>query len=93
MAKKRKTKKQKIKAQARREVIINEGNYSIATESLPKTKKEPVKHIPQTTVVSKKDYSFVIADTKRTLLVATSLIVIQIILAALIQNDIINLPF
>lgn len=88
---KRRTKKQKIKAQARRHVEINEQGYSFSEVEIPD--KKVVAQKPTQTTAIEKDHSYVFAETKKTLVILTSLIVAQLILAALIKTNVINLPF
>lgn len=91
MAKKR-TKKQKMKAAERRSISISEHGYSFNAPTVSTTKvktiaaQTPARH-------SEKDHSYVFSETRQTILVVTGIIVGQLVLAALIRTNIINLPF
>lgn len=91
MAKKR-TKKQKMKAAERRSISIGEHGYSFSAPTVSTTKGKPT--AVQTPIRhSEKDHSYVFSETRQTVLVVTGIIVGQLVLAALIRTNILNLPF
>ena len=91
MSKKR-TKKQKMKAEARREVTIHEHGYSYANVQNSEPTSKPTL-LSIASAKNEKDHSYVFQETKQTALVTTGIIVGQIILAVLIRTNIVHLPF
>lgn len=89
MSKKRRTKKEKIIAQVRRE-SQPQFTYSLNT-SLPE-KQEVI----QTTLVSPKnthDYSYVLKDVKKTILITACILAFNTIVYFVLQSHIVSIPF
>lgn len=91
MAKKR-TKKQKIKAAAHRNISIGEHGYSF--QELSTSNVLSISAVPQVqSRTGEKDHAYVFGEVRQTLLVVTSIIIGQLVLSVLIRTHIIHLPF
>lgn len=84
MAKRKKTREQKIAATAKRQEAHL--SYSLDIPALTKVSLEKPHH---TTYAS---YTYVIADLKKTLYVTAAIVVAEVILFFLLQHRVINLP-
>lgn len=83
MAKRKKTREQKILAEIkRREELVNDNTYSYSESS--KSSAVPLKSVPTPTApllqVSTDHYAYLISDLRKTLIVTAGVILIQIIL-------------
>ncbi len=92
MSKKR-TKKQKMKAAEKRSISIGEHGYSFSESTVSTTTKVKPTIVQTPVRTSERDHSYVFSETRQTVLVVTGIIVGQIVLAALIRTNVINLPF
>lgn len=89
---KHRTKKQKMKAAEKRGISIGEHGYSFSETTTPTVRTKPsISHIQ--TQSSEKDHSYVLTEVRQTVLIVTGIIVAQLVLAALIRTNVLNIPF
>lgn len=99
MSKKRKTRKEKMITALRREVQL--AKYSVPSANVPtyefkkndENKKESSLAIPATQSLSSRNYSYVISNTKKTLLITMIIFAAHVLFYLLLRNAVINLKF
>lgn len=84
MAKKKKTKEEKILADKRR-IIQNESLYSLPLESLTIQEKQPFAPVRQTVVIATSSYKYLAHDLRKTAVFTSIIVTIELILKFLIK--------
>lgn len=89
MSKKRRTKKEKMITQIRRE-SLPQITYTFDSSVIIENKRE---NASSETKISKGGYSYVLKDVRKTLIVTSLLVVLNLGFYFLLQNKIISVPF
>jgi hypothetical protein len=90
MSKKRRTKKEKLIAGSRRVITQNSsGAYSLSSEDQIASNITQIKPIRN----SSSAYSYVIADSQKTVFIVSLLIAINLLLSFLLQKQLLRFPF